>query len=95
MRLSLHANARVVDARLNAGARVDLVFSDVVMPGKLSGFDLARIIAEKWPRIRVLLTSGFPEAAVGHNGHTPGMSILSKPYRKDELARKIRRTLES
>ncbi len=47
---------------LSAGDRIDAVFSDVVMPGEMSGIKLASEIANRWPKIKVLLTSGFPEA---------------------------------
>src|SRR5690606_20944804 len=50
-------------AIVEAGAPVDLVFSDVVMPGSLSGFDLAEALAKERPDLRVLLSSGFTERA--------------------------------
>src|SRR5690606_7325214 len=46
-------------AILGSGAEVDLVFTDLVMPGGMSGYELARRVAEEWPRLPVLLTSGY------------------------------------
>jgi CheY-like chemotaxis protein len=74
----------------------ELLFSDVVMPGELNGFDLAQIAMSRYPALKVLLTSGFPEARVAGNGKTPnGMRLLSKPYRRAELARTLREILDS
>ena len=50
---------------------VDLLFTDVIMPGGMSGYDLGRIARSRWPRIRVLLTSGFPEEKINGNGQPP------------------------
>jgi nitrogen-specific signal transduction histidine kinase/CheY-like chemotaxis protein len=74
---------------------VDLVFTDVVMAGKVDGFDLARIIAQRWPRIRLVMTSGFPGTdANGHADPLPNVRLLSKPYSKEDLARALREALD-
>jgi PAS domain S-box-containing protein len=73
---------------------IDVVFSDVVMPGEMNGIDLADEIARRWPKIKVLLTSGFPEAAIGQSATRPTARILSKPYRTEELGRAIFELLE-
>ena len=71
---------------------VDLLFTDIVMPGDMDGLELARRTIERWPAIKVVLTSGFPEAKV--NGSFGSMAasvhLLSKPYRRQELARILR-----
>jgi PAS domain S-box-containing protein len=76
---------------------VALVFTDIVMPGELDGFGLASSILERWPSIKVLLTSGFPEAKI--NGRLGGFAasarLLGKPYRTDDLARVVREVLEA
>lgn len=78
-----------------AGTTVDLVFTDVVMAGKVDGFDLARIVAEQWPTIKVVLTSGFPDTKVnGSEGLPDGLRLLSKPYLKSNLARVVRDALD-
>jgi len=80
---------------LSAGSEVDLVFSDVVMPGGMSGFDLAHWIETNGPAVPVLLTSGFAED-VARAGEPPAsaLEILRKPYSGAELARALRKALE-
>ena len=77
------------------GKAIDLVFSDVVMPGGMSGFGLARWIREHLPAVRVLLTSGFAED-VARSGEAPALEleVLRKPYSGTELARAVRRVLD-
>ncbi|MDB5377655.1 MAG: multi-sensor hybrid histidine kinase [Rubritepida sp.] len=75
--------------------RIDLLFTDVVMPGGLSGPDLARLALEVRPGLKLLYTSGYTENAVVHNGRlNPGAQLLTKPYRRQELARTLREVLE-
>ena len=65
------------------------------MPGKLNGLELARVAKERWPDLKIILTSGFPETQPNSHGTaTPGMRLLSKPYRKADLACLIRETLD-
>lgn len=80
---------------LGAGAKFDLVFSDVVMPGGMSGFELAQWLRDKKPTVRILLTSGFAED-VARAGEPPAsdLEILRKPYSGAELARALRRAIE-
>jgi CheY-like chemotaxis protein len=79
-------------AVLESGERVDLLFADVVMPGKLDGYELARIARDRWPSIRVVLTSGFPGPSVGREALV-NVPLLTKPYRRDDLARVLRDAL--
>jgi PAS domain S-box-containing protein len=73
---------------------VDLVFTDVVMPGGMSGYELGREAKTRWPHLRILLTSGFPEEKLNGNGQPPwNMRLLTKPYRKEDLARVLREVL--
>jgi CheY-like chemotaxis protein len=74
---------------------VDLVFTDVVMPNGMSGYDLGRDVRARWPAVKVLLTSGFAEEK-RHDTASPqgGMRLLSKPYRKADLAHAIRDTFD-
>jgi CheY-like chemotaxis protein len=80
---------------LNSGKRIDLVFSDVVMPGAISGFGLAKWVRENAPSIKFLLTSGFAEdvARSGETGETE-LKILRKPYTGAELAQALRAAIE-
>ncbi len=82
-------------AVLNTDAKIDLLFTDVVMPGPVKARDLARVAKEKRPDIKVLFTSGYTQNAIVHNGRLDdGVELLSKPYRKDDLARKLRALLD-
>ncbi|UPT89702.1 response regulator [Bradyrhizobium barranii subsp. apii] len=67
------------------GRAVDLVFSDIMMPGGMNGVELAREIKRRRSDIPVLLTSGYSEAAV-QDAELAGLQILPKPYHIDELA---------
>jgi PAS domain S-box-containing protein len=75
---------------------VALLFSDIVMPGGVDGFELARQATQRWPAIRVLLTSGFPDVGVNrHDGSlVASIRLLNKPYRKADLARALRDVLD-
>jgi CheY-like chemotaxis protein len=88
-------NAAGAIERLSAGGGIDLVFSDVVMPGGMSGFGLAQWMRENTPAVPVLLTSGFAED-VARAGETPGgdLEILRKPYAGVDLARAVRKALD-
>jgi signal transduction histidine kinase/CheY-like chemotaxis protein len=69
----------------------DLIFTDVVMPGAISTREFTRRAQEMLPTVRVLYTSGYTQNAIVHNGRLDDDALLlSKPYRKDELARKLR-----
>jgi PAS domain S-box-containing protein len=74
---------------------IDLVFSDVVMPGGLSGFDIAAWIKKHRPNVHVLLTSGFaPEMAHGGAAVGSDTTLLRKPYKQADLARTVREALK-
>jgi signal transduction histidine kinase/DNA-binding response OmpR family regulator len=87
-------NAEEALAVLEGGTRADVLFTDVVMPGPVNTRELARRVRDMQPDIRVLFTSGYTQNAIVHNGRLDeGVELLSKPYRKDELARKLRAML--
>jgi signal transduction histidine kinase len=74
---------------------VALVLSDVVMPGGMSGIALAREVAQRWPQTRIVLTSGFPESGLGEAESIPTFGrLLSKPYRRADLAQALKEALE-
>jgi signal transduction histidine kinase/ActR/RegA family two-component response regulator len=80
---------RVASAEAALGAiadrrAVDIVFSDVMMPGRMNGVELAQEIRRRRPNLPVLLTSGYAEAARRNAGAQP-IKIIPKPYRIDEL----------
>ncbi len=72
------------------GTAVDLVFTDVMLTGDLDGLALARMIAEQYPRIPVVLTSGYAKALTGRHE----LPILRKPYQMAALAQVIRENLD-
>ncbi|MFC0403072.1 PAS domain S-box protein [Paraburkholderia rhizosphaerae] len=79
---------------IRSGVQVDLLFTDVVMPGPLKSPDMARQAVGMLPQIKVLFTSGYTQNAIVHGGRLDdGVELLSKPYSREELARKIRRVL--
>lgn len=81
---------------LSSGVHVDLLFTDVVMPGKLKSPEMARRAIELQPTIKVLFTSGYTQNAIVHGGRLdPGVELLSKPYGRDDLAYKLRQMLGS
>ena len=74
---------------------IDLVFSDVVMPGGMSGLDLAAIITNKYSHLKLLLTTGFAVEADSPMSVTESKyEVLRKPYRGMELAKRIRKILD-
>ena len=75
----------------DSGAAFDLLFTDVIMPGRLNGRQLAGEIASRHPSLKVLFTSGYTENAMVHHGRLDlGVLLLAKPYRKVDLARMLR-----
>nr|WP_279358696.1 histidine kinase famiy protein [Methylobacterium indicum] len=80
---------------LDESDKVDLLFSDLIMPGGMNGVLLARAARERQPRIRVLLTTGYAEASIERtDAGGSEFEILNKPYRRMELARRVRLTLD-
>ena len=89
------ANGPEALAMLGSGVRVDLLFTDVAMPGGLDGQELAHRAQALRPGLKVLFTSGYTENAIIHHGRLDfGVLLLAKPYRKSELARMIRKALD-
>ena len=69
---------------------IDLLFTDVVLPGGLNGRTLADEVRRKYPGLPVLFTTGYTRNAIVHQGRLdPGVSLLNKPYRLTDLAEKI------
>jgi PAS domain S-box-containing protein len=80
---------------LDRQAEIALLFTDVVMPGDMNGRELAEIAVSRRPDLRVLFTSGYTENAIVHQGRLdPGVELLSKPYRRQALAMKLRAVLD-
>ena len=80
---------------VNSGAAFDLLFTDIVMPGAMNGRQVAQKVAELRRPLRVLYTSGHTFGAFDSNGRLgEGVLLLTKPYRKAELARMVRLCLD-
>ena len=77
----------------DAGGKVDLLFTDLVMPGGMNGLVLAERMRERSPDLPVLLTTGYNEELVIDGPRTPGMDVLGKPYRRSDLADRVRAAL--
>jgi PAS domain S-box-containing protein len=80
---------------VESGAAIDLLFTDVVMPGQLRSPELARTARERLPDIAVLFTSGYTQNAIVHDGRLDaGVELLAKPYTLEALAQRIRLLLD-
>jgi CheY-like chemotaxis protein len=95
-RVSVAADGREALSLLHAGLNPDLLFTDIVMPGGVSGWELAQRAREIMPDLRVLFTSGYPLETLTSRGHIDAKArLLSKPYRISELARRMREALDA
>jgi len=88
--------ANAIDALTILGTdKIDLLFSDVVMPGGMDGYELVKLARDQDPTLRVVLTSGFPETNFSKNTALVGhLHLLSKPYRKTDLAKLLHQVFE-
>ncbi|MGZ9098616.1 MAG: PAS domain-containing protein [Brevundimonas sp.] len=81
--------------RFERGETFDLLFTDIVMPGGMNGRELAVAARRMSPDLKVLFTSGYTENAIVHDGRLdPDVQLLSKPYRKRDLADRVRRIFD-
>jgi CheY-like chemotaxis protein len=76
-----HSAKEALD-RLTSGEKPKLIFSDIVMPGGISGLELARKVRDRYPELPILLTTGYSEEV----GSTHGFPVLQKPYEMESLA---------
>jgi len=82
--------------RLRSEDVFDLLLTDVVMPGGLSGREVAEAARQLRPQLAVLFTSGYAESAIVHHGRLePGVHLIAKPFHRAELARKVREALSA
>ena len=78
------------------GARIDLLFTDVVLPGGVSGRQLSNSMLKLRPDLPVLFTTGYTRNAIVHHGRLdPDVQLLNKPYTQQDLLRKVRELLDS
>ena len=88
------ADSRAALEMIDAGQAFDLLFTDVVIPGGMSGRELADEVARRRPGVKVLYTSGYTDNAIVHHGKLDdGVMLLTKPYRRNQLAEMIRKAL--
>ena len=81
---------------VDSDLQIDLLFTDVVMPGTVKSVELAQRAALRSPAIPVLFTSGYTRDEIFHHGKLDaGVTLLSKPYRRDDLASKVRGVLNA
>ncbi|MES1200020.1 MAG: response regulator [Pseudomonadota bacterium] len=89
------ADARDALAILRGGARPDLLFTDIVMPGGVSGWELAEQARKLAPALKVLFTSGYPIESLSRHADMPAhAAVINKPYRMADLARRVREKLD-
>ena len=90
------ANAAEALVVIDTSATIDLLFTDVIMPGIMNGRQLVDAALKRRDGLKILYTSGYTENAIVHHGRLDsGVLLLAKPYRKAELARMIRMALAS
>ncbi len=77
------ANSREAISILESGVRVAVLFTDVNMPGELNGLELARLVHDRWPRVRLLVTSGGGRA--GPQDMPDDGRFIAKPYSLDRM----------
>jgi CheY-like chemotaxis protein len=93
--LTLEAvNAAQALVAIDGPQKIDLLFTDMIMPGAMNGRQLADAALQRRASLKVLFTSGYSNEAIIHHGHLDaGVLLLAKPYRKSDLARMIRAAL--
>ncbi|MBB3223053.1 hybrid sensor histidine kinase/response regulator [Pseudoduganella umbonata] len=70
---------------------VDVLFTDLMMPNGMTGLELARTVRERWPQIKIIIASGYPQQALhGEPADLSGFDFVGKPYRLSDLARHLR-----
>ena len=88
-------NANEALALLDGAGHIDLLFSDLIMPGGMNGVMLAREIKRRRPKMRVLLTTGYAESSIERvDARGAEFELIQKPYKRSELATKVRQVIE-
>ncbi|MBQ5941457.1 MULTISPECIES: response regulator [unclassified Massilia] len=88
------ADAAAAVAIIDSGRQIDLVFTDVIMPGPVSSLQLGEIVRERLPDTQILYTSGYAEGVLAHEGKLDAsVHLLQKPYHPDALSARIRHLL--
>jgi signal transduction histidine kinase len=90
------ADAEQAATLIENGAHIDLLFTDVIMPGRVSSLELSEMVRRKLPQAQILFTSGYAEGVLAHDGKLPpGVHLLHKPYTAETLSARIRHLLRN
>ena len=89
------ADAQIALDTLDREPAIDLLFTDVVMPGSRNGRQLADEAVKRRPTLKVLFTTGYTRNAIIHHGRLdPGVNLIGKPYTFEELGSRVRTLLD-
>jgi len=88
------SNAAEALAVVGSNTNIDLLFTDIIMPGKMDGWQLAELVKKMRPGIKIVCTSGYSSFNPERIASNPGLLLLEKPYRLSALAQMLRRALE-
>ncbi|WP_291861938.1 ATP-binding protein [Bradyrhizobium sp.] len=89
------SNATEALEEVRSGPPIDLVFTDIVMPGSMDGWKLAELILQMRPGTRVIYTTGYSDVSSERLGSDAGILLLEKPYRLSRLAEVVRHAIDS
>jgi CheY-like chemotaxis protein len=88
-------NGAVALERLEQHPEIRLLFTDVGLPGGMNGRQLAEAARQRWPKLKILFTTGYARDAIIHDGRLdPGVVLITKPFTYPALAEKLRDTLD-
>jgi PAS domain S-box-containing protein len=94
-KVAAFANGPDLLQAMDKGLAFDLLFTDIVLPGGMNGRDIAEAVTARAPGTKVLYSSGYTDNAIVHHGRLDeGVSLLNKPFRKAEMAQKVRAVLD-
>jgi signal transduction histidine kinase/ActR/RegA family two-component response regulator len=94
-RVSIAADGHAALKLLEEQSGVDLLFTDVGLPHGINGRELAAQTLRRWPRVRVLYTTGYARNSIVHHGRLdPGVELITKPFTQSSLAAKVRQLLD-
>ena len=80
---------------LTQNSEIELLLTDIIMPGGLNGVDLGRQAKDVSSSVKLMYMSGFPQSAFGDRAQLePGVTLMRKPFRKAELALEVRKVLD-
>lgn len=90
------SDAKSALAQFETAEHIDVLLTDIIMPGGVNGRMLAEQLRSAAPHLKVLYMSGYTEDVITHRGRLdPGVLLLNKPFRKQELARKLRQAIDA